>query len=606
MSSTNKVYERKALIEISKELSQVAMGNLMADLVIENSCLVNVNTRELIENTSVAVYKGRIAYVGPSAKHCIGEQTKVFDAKGKYLAPGLLDGHIHVESSMISVSEYAKAVVPHGTTGIFMDPHEIANVLGLEGVKLMVGEGDKLPINIWATVPSCVPAMPGYEYTGASFNVKDIEEALTYTNIAGLGEMMNFPGVIYANDEVHQKLEATYNQNMVVTGHYAHPDLDKGLNAYAASGISSCHESVSKEDALYRARLGMYAQVREGSAWQDVKETVRAITEDKADSRYFMLVSDDCHPHTLLEKGHLDYIVKRAIEEKVDPIEAIQMASLNCATYFKKDHEVGSISPSKFADMILISDLENMKVDEVFYNGFHVASNGEMLIEIERPNYPTWAKESMHLGKELSLADVQIAAPKDYINNTINARIIEVMEASAVTKHIVEELKVENGLALPDSDKDIAKLIVFDRHTKSGTRGCGFVKGLGIKKGAVASTVAHDAHNLMVIGLDDEDMLLALQTLEKCGGGMVAVYNKEVLALNELEIAGLMSNDNVQAVANKVAGLDNAWKDLGCEIASPFMTMAILPLACIPEIRLTNCGLVDTVNFKFVDLFVLA
>ncbi len=604
MKTNENIFERISLREISIELSQVAMGNKKADLVLENANFVNVNTRELLPQTSVAVYKGRIAYIGKDAGHCIGENTQLFDVKGKYLAPGLLDGHIHVESSMVNVSEYAKAVIPHGTTGIFMDPHEIANVLGLEGVRLMVEEGKNLPINIWAVVPSCVPAVPGFEYTGASFGLKEIEEAMKFDNIAGLGEMMNFPGIIYAQEETHKKLEITYNHNKVVTGHYSHPDLDKGLNAYAASGISCCHESVSKEDALSRARFGMYAQMREGSAWKDVKETIRAVTENKIDSRFFQLVSDDCHPHTLLEHGHLDYIVSRAIEEGVDPLVALQMATLNCATNYRKDDEVGSLSPSKFADMIILSDLNTMKVDEVFYNGVHVASEGKMLVEIEKAQYPTWAKETMNIGKVLGLEDVKIYPPKGYEKQTIKARVMEVFEANVMTKHLIEELPIENGCVQANPSEDIAKMFVFDRHTKSGTKGSGFVKGLQLKKGAVASTVAHDAHNLMVVGVDDEDMLIALNALVECGGGMVAVLDKKVIAINPLEIAGLMSNDSVEEVAQRVAKLDSAWKDLGCNLQSPFMTMALLPLACLPELRLTNCGLVDTLDFKFVDLFV--
>ncbi len=596
--------ERKSLNEISKYLVQVATGAMKADLVITNANLVNVNTAEILPNISVATCKGRIAYVGNDASHCIGEDTKVVDIQGKYLAPGFLDGHIHVESSMISVSEYAKAVIPHGTTGIFMDPHEIANVLGLKGVKLMVEEGANLPMNAWAVVPSCVPAMPGFEYTGATFGLQEIEEAMKMENVAGLGEMMNFPGVIYADDEVHAKLEITTNHHKVVTGHYSHPDLDKGLNAYIASGICSCHESVSKEDALYRARLGMYAQMREGSAWQDVKETIRAVTENNIDSRFFMLVSDDCHPHTLIEKGHLDYIGKRAIEEGVDPVVAIQMLTINCATYYRKDTDVGSISPSKFADMVVISDLQNMKVDEVFYNGEHVSSNGEMLVEIKSPEYPAWAKDTVYLANPLTLDDVKIACPEGYADGTINARVMEIFEANVMTKHLVEALPVKDGEVLADIENNIAKIVVFDRHTKSGTRGAGFVKGFQLKRGAVASTVAHDAHNLMAVGVNDEDMLLALQTLAECGGGMVAVLDKKVLALNPLEIAGLMSNDKVDEVAERVAALDKAWEELGCNLASPFMTMALLPLACLPELRLTNCGLVDTVNFKMLDLFV--
>ncbi len=598
------MFERKSIQSLSRELSQVAMGTIPADTVIINAQLINVNTAEILPNISVACYKGRIAYVGHDANHCIGENTKVHDIENKYLAPGFLDGHIHVESSMISVHEYAKAVVPHGTTGIFMDPHEIGNVLGLKGVKLMAEEGKHLPIDIFGVVPSCVPAVPGFEFTGASFDVDDIEKAMQMEEFVGLGEMMNFPGIIYSDENTHKKLEVTYVNNKVATGHYSHPDLDKGLNAYVASGICACHESTTKEDSLARARMGMYSQMREGSAWQDVKETIRAVTENEVDSRFFNLVSDDCHPHTLLNHGHLDYIASRAIAEKLDPVRAIQMVTINCAMCYNKSADIGSVAPSKFADMVVISDLDKVTVDEVFYNGVHVASKGKMLVELNRTEYPDWAKNTVHLPKALTLDDMRIDAPENYSASSIKTRVMQIFEANVMTKHLIEELPVQEGSVRADVTQDIAKMLVFDRHTKSGTRGAGFVKGLQIKRGAVASTVAHDAHNLMVVGVNDEDMLLAAQTLADCGGGMVAVLDKKVIALNPLEIAGLMSEDSVHVVAERVAKLDEAWKTLGCDLQSPFMTMALLPLACLPELRLTNCGLVDTLEFKFVELFV--
>ncbi len=599
-----KELQRNSLTTLSRILPQVATGKIKADLVIINAQLINVNTAEILPNTSVACYQGRIAYVGANAEHCIDENTKVIDIQGKYLAPGFLDGHIHVESSMITVSEYAKAVVPHGTTAIFMDPHEIANVLGIDGVRLMIDEEKGLPLDVWSTVPSCVPAMPGFEDTGAVFSAKEVEEITKLDKIAGLGEMMDFPGIINGTGTTHSKLEVSYNYNQVVTGHYSHPDLDKGVNAYFSSGICSCHESTTKEDAITRARLGVFTKIREGSAWQDVKETIRAVTENKVDTRFFVLVSDDCHPHTLIEQGHMDYIVSRAISEGVEPIKAIQMATINCATCFKKDADLGSISPSKYADMVVISDLEKVKVEEVIFNGVHVASKGELLINIQDREYPDWAKQTMRMARPLTLEDVKIKAPQGYSEDTIKVRVMEIAEANVITKHLQCSVPVKNGEAVADIEQDVVKLLVFDRHTKSGTRGAGFVKGFHLKRGAVASTVAHDAHNLMVLGTNDEDMLLALETLISCGGGMVAVLDGKVLALNALEVAGLMSTDKAEVVAERVEALDNAWKELGCELASPFMTMALLPLACLPELRLTNKGLVDTISYQQVELFV--
>ncbi len=594
-------YVRLPLHQVSKELVAVAQGTLPADLVVKNARLLNVNTGEIQDKMDVAVKSGHIAYVG-DASHTVGEKTTVVDGEGMVLAPGFLDGHIHVESSMITVREYARTVVPHGTTGIFMDPHEIANVLGMEGVKLMVEDGKDVPMNVWATMPSCVPAVPGFEDSGAEFGPAEVAEAMTWDGIAGLGELMNFPGVLMGSDHAHGEIAATLRSGKPVTGHYSMPDLDRGLNGYVASGVSSCHESVSKEDALARMRLGMYAMMREGSAWHDVKETIRSVTESRIDTRFALLVCDDAHPDTLLSLGHLDHIVRRAIEEGLDPIRAIQMVTINTAQYFGKADEIGSISPGKFADMVLLSDLSRVSVHKVIYNGVLVAEKGEMVVPIERSTVPDFAKKSVRLAGPVTKEDLNVVAPEGA--TSVTARVMEIIEAHVGTYSREIELSVVDGAVPASLEQDVAKIAVFERHKATGTRGLGFVTGFGLKGGAVGSTVAHDAHNLMVVGTNDDDMVLAANALAEAGGGMIAVRDGKVLALLPLPVAGLMSEEPAKTVAASVAALDRAWKDLGCDLHSPFMTMALLPLACLPELRLTNRGLVDTVEFRFTDLFV--
>ena len=303
---------KKQLWECSRDLSAVAMGNIPAQLVIKNAKLVNVCTKEIIENTDVAVHSGRIALVG-DASHCVGEGTKVIDANGMYIAPGFLDGHIHIESSMMSAGEYARSVIPHGTTGIYYDPHEICNVMGFKGVELMMKDAERTPLKAMLTLPSCVPAVPGFEDSGASITSADIREQMKLDEAVGLGEMMNFPGIQFSNEETHAITGETLKADKVITGHYSIPDTGKGLSAYIASGARCCHESTRAEDALAKMRLGMYAMFREGSAWHDLKEVSKAVTQNKVDSRFAVLISDDTHPHTLLNDGHLDYIVKRAV-----------------------------------------------------------------------------------------------------------------------------------------------------------------------------------------------------------------------------------------------------------------------------------------------------
>lgn len=582
---------------ITKELADVAMGRRSADMVIKNGTLVNVNTKELLEHTDVAIYKGRIALVG-DASHCVGKDTTVIDATGLYIAPGFMDGHIHVESSMLTVSQYSNAVVPHGTTAIFMDPHEIANVLGLKGVKLMLDEAKDVPLRVFATVPSCVPAAPGLEDAGAVIGPEDIAQAMKWDGIAGLGELMNFPGVFNSVPEVHREIEVTLEAGKPVTGHFALPDTGAMLNAYVAAGVRSCHESVRAEDALAKMRLGMYAKIREGSAWHDLKEVIKAVTQNKINSRFAVLVSDDTHPHTLISQGHLDHIVKRAIEEGVDPVTAIEMVTINTAECFMMSKDFGSVSPSKVADIVLLSDLYKVTVHAVIIGGKLVARDGKILEPSGKVTYPEWSKNTVNIGKTLHRDDFILKSDKEHVK----VRVIQIQEASVITQQVIETLQVVNGNIAPDTTKDVAKAVIFERHKATGTKGIGFVKGFGFTRGAVASTVAHDSHNLLIVGTNEEDMAFAGNELIKAGGGMIAVAGGKVLALVELPVAGLLSDEPVEIIQKKVETLEEAWNNLGCRLVSPFMTMALLGLPVIPELRLSNRGLVDAVHFTFVDV----
>lgn len=589
---------KKQLWECSQNLSLVALGKLPADLVIKNARLINVCTKEIMENTDIAVHSGRIALVG-DASHCIGDATKVIDAEGMYIAPGLLDGHIHIESSMLSASEYARAVIAHGTIGIYYDPHEICNVLGFKGVQLMMEDAARTPLKAMLTLPSCVPAVPGFEDNGATITADDIREQLKLDEVVGLGEMMNFPGIQMGDPQTHAITGETLKADKIITGHYSIPDTGMGLSSYIASGARCCHESTRAEDALQKMRLGMYAMLREGSAWHDLQEVRHAITDNEIDTRYAVLVSDDTHPHTLLSDGHIDHIVRRAISEGIDPIEAVQMVTINCAQCFQMDHELGSITPGKCADIIFIDDLKAFNVKKVIIDGEVVAKNGSVLYELPPYTYPAEAMDTMHVG-EIITADTFKVKTQQIESVTVRAIEIIPERVSNYERHVT--LNVQNGLIESDTEQDVLKTFVFERHKNTGIHGIGFVKGFNIQCGAMASTVAHDAHNLLVIGTNDEDMALAANTLINCGGGMCAVQNGEVLGCVELPLAGLMNTKTAEEMSSKVAALDKAWKQIGCDSVSPFMTMALIPLACLPELRLTNRGLVDCIKFEFVDL----
>lgn len=588
---------KKPLWECSQTLTAVAVGAKPAETVIVNAKLVNVCTREIQENISVALACGRIALVG-DAQHCIGPDTKVIDAQGQYLAPAFLDGHIHVESSMMSVGEYARSVVPHGTAGIYMDPHEIYNVLGMRGIQAMMEDAKRAPLKTMLTMPSCVPAVPGFEDTGSSVGPEDVAQVMEWDECVGLGEMMNFPGILGSTDHAHGITGNTLKAGKIITGHYSLPETGSGLNGYIASGARCCHESTRAEDALAKMRLGMYAQLREGSAWHDLKEVSRALKEQEVDSRFAMLISDDTHPHTLLSQGHLDHIVRRAVEEGIDPVTAIQMVTINCAQCFQVDHDMGSITPGKCADMVLIDNMEDLQVTKVWIDGDMVAENGKMVNEIASYEYPDWATHSMHVGETITADTFKIPAPSE----EVTVRAIEVIPARVGSIERFVTLKAQNGCLESDMAQDTLKTVVFERHHETGTKGIGFVKGFGIECGAMASTVAHDAHNLLVIGTNDEDMALAANTLIECGGGMVAVQNGKVLGVVPLPIAGLMNDKPAEEMSEMVEALEGAWAQIGCSMPSPFMTMALIPLACLPELRLTNRGLVDCRTFEFVPL----
>ncbi len=595
---------KKPLWECTQTLAAVAQGARPADVVIKGADLVNVCTAEVQPGTDVAVAEGRIAYIG-QADHCIGEGTRVIEAAGQVIAPGFLDGHIHVESSMMGAGEYARAVVPHGTAGIYWDPHEICNVLGLDGVKVMMEDAARTPLKAMVTTPSCVPAVPGFEDTGASVGPADIAESMTWDGVVGLGEMMNFPGVLAGTDHAHGELAETLKADKVVTGHYSIPEADRGLNAYVASGVRCCHESTRAEDALAKMRLGQYAQLRYGSAWHDLPELAHAITDHDIDTRFANLISDDTHPHTLVEDGHLDHVLRVAVQCGIPAIEAIQMMTINVATCFRMDNELGSITPGKCADIVFLDSLDALNVTRMMIDGEVVAEDGKPLFDYPRFEFPEWVTHSMHLGRTLAPEDFAVAAPEGAVDGSaVKVRAIEIVPGKVGTFETHVDLVVEGGQLASDLGQDVLKTFVFERHHETGTFGAGFAKGFGIKRGAMASTVAHDAHNLLVVGTNDADMALAANTLAECGGGMAVVADGEVLGLVELPIAGLMNDLGAAEMSEKVHALEQTWADIGCTMPSPFMTMALIPLACLPELRLTNRGLVDCTTFQFVDLAV--
>jgi len=590
-------------LDLTRRLVDIAMGRSPAEMVIRNGRWVCVQSGEIIENTDIAIEDGHIAYVGPDASHTIGESTDVIEADDQYLVPGLLDGHMHIESGMVTVTEFVRAVIPHGTTGMFVDPHEIANVFGLRGVRLMVDEAAGQPIHVWVQVPSCVPSAPGLETPGSSIGPEDVAEAMTWDGIIGLGEMMNFPGVFMGDEKMHAEMAETRKAGKVIGGHYASQDLGLPFHGYVAGGPEDDHEGTRMEDAIARVRQGMKAMLRLGSGWHDVAEQVRAVTEKRLDSRNFLLCTDDSHSETLVSEGHMDRVVRHAISVGVPPVTAIQMATINTAQHFGVAKQVGMIAPGRSADILLVSNLPEMKIEQVIAKGKIVAEGGELRIDIPAYRYPDWVTNSVKLGKELKAEDFGLKTTSLTANvKSITANVVGVMENQAPTRHLRIELPVQDGKV--QLSKELAKLALVERHRGSGEVVVGLVHGFGFSEAcALGSTVAHDSHHMIIVGTNDEDMATAGNELAKMGGGQIVVKDGKVIGKVELPIAGLMSNDKAEVVAEKAATVLEGFKACGCELNNPNMQLSLLALVVIPELRISDLGLVDVNQFKFIPIF---
>ena len=565
-----------------EDIIRTAKGTQKADLVIKNARLINVLSEEIYE-ADIAVKDGIIAGTG---KNYEGFET--INAKGKYVSPSFIDGHVHIESSMLMPSEFAKMVVPTGTTTIIADPHEISNVIGLHGISFMREASKDLPLDVYMMLPSCVPASP-YETSGFELNSYDLSLLIESPWVLGIAEMMNFSGVINLDKEVLSKIKLGLDKGRRIDGHA--PYLSgKELCAYIASGITSDHECTNQEEAIEKLRLGMYLMIREGSAAKDLDAFLPVLRVFP--TRKCIFVTDDRYPDAL--KEHINIMVKRAVEKGIKPIKAIQMASINTAEYFGLKN-LGAIAPRYKADMLIFDNLTDFKPSMVIKNGQIAAENGKMAVNIEKKQLSS-LRGTVNI-RWLDKEDLRIKAKSDIV------KAIEVTDGQLVTKSVNAKVKIEAGYALSNIEEDVIKILVIERHKASGNIGKGFVKGFGLKSGAIASTVAHDSHNMIVIGTNDDDMLKAIKELVKSQGGKVIVNNGEVAAKLELPIAGLMSEESAETVIRKSEELKKGEKLIGCKLEEPFMTMAFLSLSVIPELKLTDKGLMDVVNNKFTDLF---
>ena len=565
----------------------VARGLEKADLVIKNASIVNVLS-EVIHKGDIAISDGVIAGVGANYSG-----KKEIDVNGAYVTPSFIDGHVHLESSMMLPQEFAKTVLPTGTTTVIIDPHEISNVLGLHGISFMHEAVKNLPLDVYTMLPSCVPATP-FETSGFDLNSYDLSLLIDKPWVLGIAEMMNFPGVLNLDKNVISKLELAKESGKCIDGHA--PYLQgKDLCAYIASGVKSDHECTTPQEAIEKLRLGMYVMVREGTAAKDLDALIPLLKT--CNTRKCIFVTDDRHPEDL--KEHINGMVRRAVEAGVDVIKAVQIGSLNTAEYFGLKN-LGAVAPGYKADMLILPDLKTFKPDVVIKNGEVIAQNGKLTITI--PNIEDLSMRGSVNVRWITPEDFRIEA-KDTKSETAEVQALEIIPRQLITKSVISEVKIQNGNAVSNIENDTLKICVIERHRATGNIGRGFVKGFNLKCGAIASTVAHDSHNMIVIGTNDYDMYAAAVALIKCQGGKVVVKDGEIISQLPLPIAGLMSDRDFDFVVSKSEELNNAARSIGCTLEDPFMTMGFLSLPVIPELKVTDKGVFDTKQFGFIDIF---
>lgn len=559
----------------------LAAGRELPELVLKNARIVNVFSEEIIEG-DVAIHQGVIAGVGSY------RGVKEIDLEGAYVAPGLIDGHVHIESAMVTPGQFAKAILPHGTTTIIADPHEIANVCGLAGVQYMLEQSAAIPLEVYLMMPSCVPATP-FENAGAVLRAEDMLEMLQNPRILGLGELMDYPGVVGGRQDILDKIKA--GQGKLIDGH-GPVITGKQLNAYVAAGIHTEHECTTEEEMLERLRLGMYIQIREGSAARNLEALIKRVTPQNL--RRVLFCTDDRHPGDILREGHIDNNVKTAIRKGMAPVAAIRAATLNAAECYRL-YNLGAVAPGYQADLIVVDSLERFNIKQVYKKGCLVAENGKPLFDV-KASAGNNVRETVRL-HEMDLSQLQLQLESDIAN------VIRLLPHSLVTEKVVRKVEVTDGCFQYNDKLDILKLAVIERHKATGHIGLGLIENFRLKKGAIASTVAHDSHNLIVVGTNDADMLCAVEEIKRIGGGLVIANEGQVVRSLPLPIAGLMSDSSLDALDSQLVQMLDIAYGMGVNPdMDPFMTLAFLALPVIPDIKLTDMGLFDVTRFDFLGI----
>ena len=580
---------------MDNELIQVALGQKPADIVIKNGKLVNVITHEVYE-TEIAIANGKIASTGPVPAGAVGPDTQVIDAKGMYLAPGFMDAHIHIESSMLSYTEFAKMVVKHGTTAVATDLMEVTIVSGVEGMKEVMEESKHTPVKLYYPVPAFMEEN-GLQTTGSTLHPEMIDQLIQMPEAVGLAEVLA-PPILAGSPASAHMLELAKKYHKTAEGH-APAVMGEALNAYVGAGVTSDHESTNKEEALAKLRSGLHVLMREGSASTDLRPCLKIITEEHVDTRYCSMVSDDIDALHISRKGHLDNKVRIAVEEGVDPVTAIQMVTINPAENFHLQDRLGSITPGKIADIVFLSSLEQCSVEKVIANGELVVDDRKLTKELPAPNYSNLLRGTVKLSHKITGDDLVLKVDPKY--TAAKVHVIGASHDTLLTDALEADLSVENGVVLPDVENDVLRIACVERYGKNGSVGKSFIKNFGLKSGAIAISVGHDHHNITVVGTEAEDMAFAVNRVAELQGGLVLVKDGKVLAEIPLPICGLLSDLDGETVANKLEEMIAVLRTLGCEVPSPNITLSFITLIFIPCFGITDQGLFDVREFKIID-----
>jgi adenine deaminase len=576
-----------------KRLIQTALGEIPLDLLIKNVLVVNVYTGEIAAG-ALGIIDGRI--VSPYAEEY--KAVEVVNGDGRYALPGFIDTHVHLDSTLLTPENLSHLIVPRGTTVMLSDPMEIANVAGLPGVKALLRSRERLPYHIFLEAPSRVPTAPGLETTGGELNLDDVTEILSWPETVSLGEL-DPSKILGLREEYLLKVEAAQALGKICNGH-AVGRVGKDLVAYACGGLSDDHECVDYEEALSRLRLGMAVLVREGSTERNLEPILKGVVRDHAYSHHLMFCTDDKHPDEILEEGHIDFMVNRAIKLGLSPIHAIQMATINAAKHFRIEHLVGSLSPGRWADFILSEDIEQIIPGEVYFRGQHVARDGKLILKPPAAEYPDWLYQTVNIISGKRAEDFDLAAEGD----AAQVWVIDLYPDQIINRKIIGELQIINGVVMPDVPKDILKLAVVERHGKNGNISITFVRGFGFQEGALASSVAHDHHNIIVAGTNNVDMAACVEAIEEMQGGFAIASGGEVRGRLPLPIGGLLSEQPVGEIINNLKEINGIYKELGGKLPAPFMTISFIGLPTVPDLGLTDMGLVNVLEHTLISPFV--